>query len=284
MSKVSVAQAMPTLEVAINKSRLKKYDKKSDTPVYYLEKGQEFQLELFNPTKDIILAKIYLNGKAISQGGLILRQGERVFLERYIDIAKKFKFDTYNVSNTEEVKKAIEDNGDLRVEFYKEKVTINYPTITWTYNPTYYYNNTTPINGNPVFGSTTTNTYYNSTSNLTAGSDVTFTTNSVSTSSLNLDSFKDFRDVNQTKERKSLTRSKTIETGRVEKGSNSEQKLEYVSMEFESWAFHTIEYKLLPSSRKMNTVADVAVAHYCGSCGSKRKKGHKFCPNCGSRF
>ena len=112
----------PTANLAINKSRLKVYNKKSEVPTYYLEKGQEFQIELFNPTNGNILAKISLNGKPIAQGGLVLRPGERAFLDRYIDVARKFKFDTYEVANTSEVRKAIEDNGDFKVEFYSEYI------------------------------------------------------------------------------------------------------------------------------------------------------------------
>ncbi len=97
----------PTANLAINKSRLKVYGKKSEVPTYYLNKGQEFQIELFNPTTNNVLAKISLNGKPIAQGGLVLRPGERAFLDRYIDIARKFKFDTYEVADTNEVKQAI---------------------------------------------------------------------------------------------------------------------------------------------------------------------------------
>jgi hypothetical protein len=56
-NEVSTPQAF----IAVNKSRIKQYDKSGDTPTYYLQKGQEFQLELFNPTTGTILAKIFLN-------------------------------------------------------------------------------------------------------------------------------------------------------------------------------------------------------------------------------
>src|SRR6185369_9879640 len=101
-----IGSSSPTAQLCINKSRLKVYNKET-SPTYYLTNGQEFQIELFNPTTDTILAKIQLNGKYISQGGLVLRPGERVFLERYIDVAKKFLFETYEVANTSEVKQAI---------------------------------------------------------------------------------------------------------------------------------------------------------------------------------
>ena len=66
------APSVPTANLAVNKSRVKLYSKGLDMPTYYLQKGQEFQFELFNPTSDVVLAKIQLNGKVISQGGLII--------------------------------------------------------------------------------------------------------------------------------------------------------------------------------------------------------------------
>src|ERR1039458_9402684 len=111
---------LPTANLAIAKSRIRLHKTAGSLPTYYLENGTEFQLELFNPTSDTILAKIEMNGKSISQGGLVLKPGVRVFLDRYLDVAKKFKFDTYEVSNTSEVKKAIAENGDLKVQFFKE--------------------------------------------------------------------------------------------------------------------------------------------------------------------
>ena len=124
--------AMPAAHLAVNKSRLKVYKNVGPMPTYYLQKGQEFQIELFNPTQDVVLAKISLNGKAISQGGLVLNPGQRVFLDRYIDVAKKFLFDTYEVSGqSEEVKKAIENNGDIKVEFYRERQPISYGNPIW---------------------------------------------------------------------------------------------------------------------------------------------------------
>ena len=52
MKKTMNALKVPTAAIAVNKSRLKVYDKKSDIPVYYLTKGQEppnyFHLGLYN--------------------------------------------------------------------------------------------------------------------------------------------------------------------------------------------------------------------------------------------
>ena len=50
----------------------------------------------------------------------VLRPGERVFLERYLDTPNRFKFETYTVGgNSEEVKKAIELNGLIKIDLEK---------------------------------------------------------------------------------------------------------------------------------------------------------------------
>jgi hypothetical protein len=262
----------PTAQICINKSRLKVYNKET-SPTYYLEKGQEFQIELFNSTKNTVLAKIQLNGKAISQGGLVLKPGQRVFLERYLDVAKKFMFDTYEVSNTEEVKKAIEDNGDFKVEFYKES------------NPTLVYGSVTTYNNNNPFTLTNNTATYNGYLNLTGGITSTYSTNGLIncggslTSNVTNDSFEPIQQ--KPRLRKSLTKS--IETGRVEAGSSSDQKFEYVNKSFDYYAFHTVECKLLPISQKINTAEDINVKRYCTNCGTKQKPEFKFCPSCGEK-
>ena len=58
----------------------------------YLQNGQEFEIELYNPTSEVVMAKIEMNGKSISSSGIVLRPGERVFLERFLDNSNKFKF------------------------------------------------------------------------------------------------------------------------------------------------------------------------------------------------
>ena len=291
--KTNGAPSVPTANIAVNKSRLKVYKNTGDMPTYYLQSGTEFQIELFNPTTDVILAKIILNGKPISQGGLVLNPAQRVFLDRYLDVAKKFLFDTYEVSNTEEVKKAIENNGDFKVEFYKERT------------PNYFNNPNVILGGGSFgrgFGGTLNNTGgYSSTQ---INGDTTYFTNtsgsyapnSLYSSSVNLDKKEvtlDFMDASatlsmdtpkQSKFIRSLkSRSKSIETGRVEQGSVSNQKVVTVDKKFEYLAFHSIEYKMLPISQKINTVEDIQVKVYCTNCGSKLGKTHRFCASCGTK-
>jgi hypothetical protein len=80
--------------------RLKVYSNNS----IFLEKQEEFCLELFNPTEKSILVKIEINGKMISSTGLVLKPAQRVFLERYFDVDKKFLFDVYEIENWETLK------------------------------------------------------------------------------------------------------------------------------------------------------------------------------------
>jgi hypothetical protein len=108
--------AVPQSFITKNKQRVKQY---ADT--VYLENGDEFELELFNPTQNKVLAKIELNGTSIGSG-VVLRPGERVFLERYLNEPKKFKYDTYFVDdNNPSVDAAIKQNGDVMVSFYDEE-------------------------------------------------------------------------------------------------------------------------------------------------------------------
>lgn len=288
-----VSVGLPTANIAINKSRVKVYNKQTDIPTVYLQKGTEFQIELFNPTTDVILCEIHLNNKQISQGGLVLNPGQRVFLDRYLDVAKKFKFDTYEVANTEEVKKAIEQNGDFKVRFYKEQTNfylsngINISSGSWDRTKW-----GGPHTGTPYYGNLTTNINYcnSDTGGITLdSSNITLTNSNYSgivTCSASMDFLGDIQEPPMLKKRsfsKSFSK-KSIETGRVEQGSYSDQKFTTVNKNWEYLPFHTIEYKLLPVSQKVNTVQDIMVANYCGNCGSKQKKGNNFCPNCGTRI
>jgi hypothetical protein len=270
-------QKTPTMNLAINNGRVKLYNKDSALPTYYLKKGQEFQIELFNPTNGNILAKISLNDKPISNGGLVLRPGERIFLDRFLDKNKKFLFDTYEVDNTAETKAAIKDNGDIKVTFYRETVNRNYLTLATTYFNT---GISTAIGSsgygcvgtNGPYGPNGTMVNYNTTtanSNNTTFTSNTFAATPTATSVLN-------------SLRGTKTLDSTIETGRVESGSKSDQKLKTVEMDFDSYSFHTITYKLLPISQMKVSTNELRKV-YCTECGTKNKSTNKFCPSCGQK-
>ena len=104
---VNSGTEFPQAWIAIKRNRQKIYDKGGKTQVY-LKDGQEFQIELFNPTQTRYLVKFKINGNYQADRGIILNPGQRYFLDRFIDDDKKLEFSTYEVENTKAAKKAIE--------------------------------------------------------------------------------------------------------------------------------------------------------------------------------
>ena len=255
----------PVAYIAKSKQRIKQYGN-----IVYLKNKEEFQIEIFNPTSTKILARIELNGNSIGPG-IIIRPGERIFLDRYVTEARKFLFETYNVNgNNKDVQKAIESNGDVVVTFFKESIPENF-----YYTDTLYAYSITPIN--TQFYDTC---YNNSTARFCAPVSLT-TSNSFSNSTPTCDTL--YFDTNtNTKEIVGRRLSKTIETGRVEKGSVSDQKFMSDSTKFEQEYSWKSEWKLLPESRKEVTIDDLV--QYCIKDGRKRRNGELYCPLCGTKF
>jgi len=88
----------------------------------FLNDGDDFEIELFNPLAVSVLADIKLNGQSISKTGLVIKPGQRVYLDCFIDDRKKFKFSTYEIEANLESINATQNNGLLEVFFYKEDV------------------------------------------------------------------------------------------------------------------------------------------------------------------
>jgi hypothetical protein len=109
------SQPQPTAHITKSRGRLKAYGN-----TVYLKTGSNFEIELFNPKTTQVLAKIMVNGQWLSEAGIILKPGQRVYLERFIDVAKKLVFETYEVEDSAEAKAAIANNGKIKVFFYDE--------------------------------------------------------------------------------------------------------------------------------------------------------------------
>jgi hypothetical protein len=263
-----------------NKNRLKFYE----VNTVFLKDGDEFELELFNPNSSTIKAKIQLNGEYISSSGLVLYPGERIFLERYLDSNRKFLFHTYDINPTDrDAVDASKDNGYLKIEFYEEDKPFKKAYYN-LYQP--YFTNT----GTGVFGGTTTTT---SSSPLrdsqtytcdnvefgVAGNNVFFSQTNIGGSSATMDSV----DLEGSITTSNFTASASMETGRVDEGSVSDQDFTYVDKNFKYWTFSEVEIQLLPESRKVIESKDIRV--YCTSCGTRQKKSNwKFCPSCGGKY
>ena len=267
----TIAVSVPTAYVTKNRQRIKQ-----NNQTVYLKNGDEFEIELFNPTQNKVLAKIEINGNPIGNTGLVLKPGQRVFLERYFNEPKKFLFETYKVSgNSDEVKQAISNNGDVVVKFFNEQLNYNItqnPTFA-TYNST---NDTYCIN---LPSNTTKGININSFGTCTTSYGGGIFTNTSSTyGTLNINN------TNKKPRLRSTThKKKEIETGRIEKGSTSEQKFVNDNTTFTPYHFAQSVWKILPMSQKEITTEDLVV--YCTECGSKRKKdSFKFCPHCGTKY
>jgi len=241
--------SVPVAYIGTNKNRLKIYDDK----VVFLENNQEFQFEIKNPTKDVIGVNIRINGKLSSTSKLVLKPGESTWLDRYMDNPNKYVFETYDVEDSNENRKAIEDNGKIKFEFYKEHakrdLLFGNGTITYT-------NNTGPFwsVGSPTFD----------TSGITCG-DVFNTCGNITHDSVQCN-------VNN------------VETGRVGEGDVSNQEFQNVYYDFEYSPFKTVEYQILPLSQK-NVVTASEVRKYCTECGVRIKRNNwKYCPTCGEKL
>ena len=291
--------SVPTAHITKSRGRLKTYN----TNVY-LKDGSTFEIELFNPKTVSVLAKIWINDSLISTSGIVLRPGQRAFIERFIDDPKKFVFNTYEVENTSEAKAATKANGKIRVDFYDEDTTPKYNLIQ-EYNG--WPNNGTITYPNPIFpkfpppgvkyrksviggcglnddsmrrvtfggtGDAPANMFFCN-SNLSDSMQNVGAT-ACYTSSTNMKSMPTMDWMAQEQER-----SATVETGRIEKGAKSNQKFDTINMDFNSWISSTSTWQILPNSAKPVETAEIR--DYCTNCGMRQKKQTwKFCPNCGT--
>jgi hypothetical protein len=234
----------PTAHITKKKSRLKVYNGNT----VFLGDKDNFEFEIHNPTQKSVLCKIKLNGKYISTSGVVIKPGQRVFLERFLDSNNKFEFSTYEVKDTSENKSAIDLNGDVRIEFYNEQTVTIYPHLSnggWS-------NGWAGINiGSPYY---TGNRTFTTTSGV---GDFAYHSNTTSVNN-------------------------TIETGRVEKGEKSNQQFNNSYQNFEYMVAHQISLKLLPLNTKNKTTDEIK--QYCTECGTKTKSKYKFCPSCGNKL
>ena len=76
--------------------------------------------------------------------------------------------------------------------------------------------------------------------------------------------------------------NKSIETGRIEEGSHSNQRFNNVYKDFELWPFKIEYIKILPFSQKQVNTNDIS-KRYCHNCGRKLNQKYKFCPFCGTK-
>ena len=271
-------------KIAIAKNLIKEYTNSKSERTVYLNDGTEFQIYLKNPYQTHLGIKIYVNNQSIGNM-LVLKPGQSCWLERYMNENRKFLFSTYEVDNTPEMRYAIDKNGWVKLEFYHERERSNayvYPssTITWTGGPGNGYDLYSSTTGSAVNSVNTVlnaqSCYYNAASTITASS--------ACTDRCEIDATVDTLDLD-INANKSLHKcsKKSIETGRVEKGSRSKQKFEYCDIDFDYYSFKTESIHILPTSQKKVNVEETR-RRYCSQCGKKVGPKDKFCSNCGAKL
>lgn len=247
----------------------------------FLKNNEYFEIEIFNPLQKCVLASILINGNPISKTGLIIKPGQRCYLDCFIDSREKFLFNTYEVDNNETCKEAIKNNGLVEVYFYEEtvigsydyktsneKVIIKeyYPYVPYQpyspYSPYYPY---TPYSPTiyplyTYYSDGAPNAYTNGIINTNLSNFSSDITNSYSAAtyemSSNYYSTKSFKKNNTSKNK--------IETGRVEGGEKSNQKFTSMSLSFEKYYISKRIIQILPDtmepiSIKKNKKRDIDV-------------------------
>ena len=273
MSNVLTKDALA--KIAIAKNLIKEYKNSNSERTVYLNDGTEFQIYLKNPYQTHLGIKIYVNNKSIGGNMLVLRPGQSVWLDRFIDENSKFLFSTYKVEDTGEMRYAINSNGKVKIEFYHEKEDVQPLQITWR-------------NNNNWFDNTVT-CYYNSTVSTCDCCNSTLTTSSIgdpvyTSASTTYSTATGVKraEIDKSAE-KSVDKNLSLETGRVEKGGRSDQEFEYCNINFDYYPFKTENIHILPNSQKQTRVEDTR-RKYCSQCGKKVSPKDKFCSNCGARL
>ena len=255
---IATSNAKPGAWIVSPKDRGRKQIKSGKV---FLKDGDEFEVELFNPLTVSVLADIKLNGQSISKTGLVVKPGQRVYLDCFIDDRKKFKFSTYEIENSGEALDATQNNGVLEVFFYKEDVITldnwqrKFDRVIvekyYPYNPYPWYEPNRVYCGSITYGGTTVTTNGNSftmdaSSGLIGGTNTTNVYNSSNNINCSYTSQVDLSNINIGG---SLS-TNSIETGRVEKGKKSKQKFTEVDIEFEKHYIASTIIQILPESRK----------------------------------
>lgn len=270
----TLVAAQPTVHLTVGRNRRRAYGPNE----YRLRDGEEYELEIHNTTRGTVGARVRVEGRPIGQTLLVLRPGERVYLERWMDRPQRFRFSTYEVDGSPESQAATANNGRVTVEFFRENVFVPPPPQSplWAATgPAYpggsFYtvgvvgDSTTAINFMGLGGAQGPQGPEGFAGPLGSASytcSVGQQTNSVKSRGLT-----------------KTTVDRTVVTGRTEAGSASAQSFTTVDLVFESWAFHTASLRVLPLLAEAASEA----RRYCTGCGTRAKKDSwRHCPNCGA--
>ena len=313
MTHYRMLESAPSVALTSNRNELKVYQGN----IVYLNNGDNFELHFFNPTNFKLGIEILFNGVKKGDSYLVLNPGQDIILDRFLDEQRKMLFETYVVNgNNEEAVKAIEQNGVITFNFYKEYYRAQYATPQVNVNYNFPPKPPKPFKvkkgKKSIYNSPYTNNYYYGNSGTsgcagmsgmsgasgTGGSGGIRGTNHTysrffSSTTSNYTSpgayvcEKDLSYIPNSIDLNSITLTQTssynLETGRIELGDISNQNLRTVNAQFAQTPFHTVTYQILPYSVMNRTIGEVRT--YCPECGYRlRKESWKFCPKCGEKL
>lgn len=279
---VYTRESILSAKIAISNNLITGY-KKDNVTQYHLSDGTEFQIKLENHFGIRVCARIYINGEYLGSD-IVLNANSNMLLERFIETTNKFKFNVFEVDNNPAVKEIIKNNGDIKIEWFREKIYHNnYININK------YYDNDTfrwDPQGSAIYG----HTYYSSCR--TVGNSNTMNVSS------NLSNERCAKKADGESEYLSFAPpvNDTIKTGRIEQGAKSDQTFKTIHVEFEDEIYQTDNIKLVDVHQLADTIKQCEVSAkrktvyyetkvYCGGCGRRMKdKNWKFCPGCGETF
>lgn len=324
MTHYKMLDRVPSVVVTSNHNELKLYQGN----IVYLNDGDNFELRFFNPLQEKIGVEIMFNGIRKGDGYLVLNPGQDLTLDRFLDEQRKMLFETYTINgNNKEAVEAIEKNGVISFNFYKEyysnsnqqkNVNVNYdfPPKPTRYDNQISFNGTLNYStgqSGPCGPSGTSGAAGNSGTSGTSGyhglagtksKSRSITTNSVTNISGNATFTSNYSTLNNLNgmgqmamfsspgifcnevDNLNLELNETfdsLETGRIEKGDISDQRLKGVNMNFASSPFHSMTYRLMPYSTMNREIGEIR--QYCEDCGYRlRKSSWKYCPSCGNKL
>lgn len=286
----------PSVVITSNRNELKVYHDN----IVYLNNGDNFELRFFNPLKDKVGVEIIFNGVKKGDSYLVLNPGQDITLDRFLDEKRKMLFETYKIDgNNQEAVKAIENNGLITFNFYKEyynqrfnpnaDVNVKYDFPPEPQNSRGIFFGAQGVQG-PAGGNFNSFTTTNKNSRIYSKS-ASYSTlhniggvGSVTSTSFNSPGvYLNEVDMSYFSSDMSDMKDLEIETGRVEKGESSDQNLRTVNVQFAQSPFYTISYKIMPYSEMNKTTNEIR--QYCPNCRYRiRKSTWKFCPSCGEEL
>lgn len=280
----SALNKQPQVHITAGKSRTKLFGSN-----VYMPDNTDFEIELFNPSDETLGVKFKMNGKYISESMLVLYPAKHMFLDRYLNENKKFKYITYTVDDNAESKEAIAENGNIQVEFYREVwqtgVTNNTMKITTaTSNINSFDGNCTtnlaniPSTNNTLYCSGMNNANQNIGTTFTSNGNGLFDTSYGYKADNNTLSNNVTKDWLSDEPKKEFTE---IETGMIAKGGKSETEFNNAIISFDTLPVAKFIFKILPLSQKPIEPKDLVVVCSNLNCRKKAKRDDKHCSGCG---